>query len=91
MSHALLGNEEIRAFGLGFDIYSITSGDNISSTVTAQQLEADDGAAMPAASKAAFSATHSVLLTAAAVLMALLTILVYVLLRQTRPVSAGHH
>ncbi len=59
--------------------------------ITAQQLEADDGAAMIAAGKAAFSATHSVLLTTAAVLMAMLTILVYVLLRQTRSVSVGHH
>ncbi|WP_349540309.1 MFS transporter [Sagittula sp. NFXS13] len=59
--------------------------------ITAQQLEADDGAAMIAAGKAAFSATHSVLLTTAAVLMAMLTILVNVLLRQTRSVSVGHH
>ncbi|TQS73922.1 MFS transporter [Rhodobacteraceae bacterium] len=59
--------------------------------ITAQQLDADDGAAMIAAGKAAFSATHSILLTAAAVLMALLSILVYVLLRQTRSVSVGHH
>tara|TARA_R110002033_G_scaffold46121_2_gene90466 strand:+ start:2656 stop:4176 length:1521 start_codon:yes stop_codon:yes gene_type:complete len=59
--------------------------------ITAQQLGADQGAAIIAAGKVAFSATHSVLLTTAAVLMGLLTILVYCLLHQSRPVTASHH
>lgn len=59
--------------------------------ITAQQVGADQGAAMIAAGKAAFSVTHSVLLTTAAVLMGLLTILVYVLLADARTVPAGSH
>lgn len=59
--------------------------------IIAQQVGADQEAAIIAAGKVAFSATHSVLLTTAAVLMGLLTILVYCLLHQSRPVRARHH
>lgn len=58
---------------------------------TAQQLEANQAAAMIATGKAAFSATHSVLLTAAAVSMGRLTILIYGPLHQTRSVRVRHH
>ncbi|QDY71391.1 MFS transporter [Qingshengfaniella alkalisoli] len=59
--------------------------------IIAQQLGADQAAAAIAAGKAAFSATHSVLLTTAAVLMGLLTALVYFLLAQARGTAASHH
>lgn len=55
--------------------------------IAARQLGSDPGAAMISAGKAAFSATHSVLLTTAAILMSLLTVLVLFLLSQTRPAA----
>ncbi|ETX29159.1 MFS transporter [Roseivivax isoporae] len=59
--------------------------------VVGRNLAADQGAAVIAAGKAAFSVTHSVLLTTAAVMMGLLTVLVYVLLAPARGVTAGGH
>ncbi|MCE8472415.1 MFS transporter, partial [Rhodovulum sulfidophilum] len=59
--------------------------------IAARQLEADQGAAVIAAGKAAFSATHSVLLTTAALLMGLLAVLVFFLLAQGRRAVAFQH
>ncbi|WP_413469624.1 hypothetical protein [Rhodovulum sulfidophilum] len=56
-----------------------------------RQLDADQGAAVIAAGKAAFSATHSVLLTTAALLMGLLAVLVFLLLAQGRRAVAFQH
>jgi MFS transporter, DHA2 family, multidrug resistance protein len=58
--------------------------------IVAQQLAPDQGAALIAAGKAAFSATHSVLLTTAAVLMGLLTVLVFFLLAGARRIATSH-
>lgn len=55
--------------------------------IAARQLGSGPGAAMISAGKDAFSATHSVLLTTAAILMSLLTVLVLFLLSQTRPAA----
>ncbi|TKD15364.1 MFS transporter [Rhodobacter capsulatus] len=57
--------------------------------IAAQQLGAELGAALITAGKGAFSATHSVLLTAAALLMGLLTVLVFFLLAPTRETPDG--
>lgn len=57
--------------------------------IAAQQLGAGPGAAVISAGKAAFSATHSVLLTTAALLMGLLTGLVFFLLAPARPKAAA--
>ncbi|WP_414897845.1 MFS transporter [Rhodovulum sp. YEN HP10] len=59
--------------------------------IAARQLEADQGAAVISAGKAAFSATHSVLLTTAALLMGLLAVLVYFLLAQGRRAVTFQH
>lgn len=57
--------------------------------IAAQHLGPDLQAAVIAAGKAAFSATHSVLLSTAALLMGLLTGLVFVLLAPARPKAAA--
>ncbi|MGE4328342.1 MAG: MFS transporter [Pseudodonghicola sp.] len=57
--------------------------------IAAQQLGSGPGAAVISAGKTAFSATHSVLLTTAAILMGLLTGLVFFLLSQARIAAAG--
>lgn len=57
--------------------------------IAAQHLGPGPGAAVISAGKAAFSATHSVLLTTAALLMSLLTVLVLFLLSRARSKAAG--
>lgn len=57
--------------------------------LAAQHLDPGPAAAVIAAGKAAFSATHSVLLSTAALLMGLLTGLVFVLLAPARPEAAA--
>lgn len=57
--------------------------------IAAQHLGPGPGAAVISAGKAAFSATHSVLLTTAALLMSLLTVLVFFLLSRARSKAAG--
>ena len=59
--------------------------------LVAQRMAADQGATLIAAGKAAFTATHSVLLTTAAVLIGVLSMLVFLLLANSRGAGkAGH-
>lgn len=61
------------------------------SYLVAQKLTADQGAAVIAAGKAAFSATHSILLSAAAALVGVLAVLVFFLLAGARKVDRAAH
>lgn len=58
--------------------------------LVSHQLPADQAAALVAAGKAAFSATHSVLLLTAATLIAVLAVLVFFLLAGIRKRTAAH-
>ncbi|CAM3355649.1 MFS transporter, DHA2 family, multidrug resistance protein [Paracoccus aminovorans] len=61
------------------------------SYLVARQLAADQGAAVIAAGRAAFSATHSVLLLTAAALIGALAALVFLLLAKAKSGGASHH
>jgi DHA2 family multidrug resistance protein-like MFS transporter len=61
------------------------------SYLVAQQLTKDQGAAVIAAGKAAFSATHSILLSAAAALIGALAVLIFFLLTGVRRVDGKTH
>ncbi len=60
------------------------------SYLVAQQLTANQAAAVIAAGKAAFTMTHSVLLSTAAALIGALAVLVYFLLAGARRIAAAH-
>lgn len=60
------------------------------SYLVAQQLSADQGAAVIAAGKAAFTQTHSVLLSTAAALIGALALLVFFLLARSSRTAGAH-
>ena len=59
--------------------------------IVAGRLGGDQGAALIAAGKAAFTQTHSVLLTTSAVVITVLAVVVFVALSGHRPASAATH